>query len=334
VTALESLVAAYERPSVPDEGVVGYIGADVPREVIVAAGLHPLRLRGSVPTTNGAGEGFPKGSVPGIKRADEILGPGVAAPARAVLAGLLEGCPRVDFVLLCHDSDSTVRLFTALRALARTEPLPELWFLDLLHLPNETSGAYNGDRVGEFLDVLGRWSGRPVAVDDIETATRALDETRRRLEELADLRRASPPQLRGSDALAVAGATESLPAAEANRLLKDLLAEARDPLSEPARRVYVTGSEPTITLYRALEGQGLHLVGEGPAGHGGPNARAAFVAREAAAAGADLVLAWIRRGDDALAWGVPALRRAVHLPLFVLDRQDEEPTADDLEGLA
>jgi hypothetical protein len=74
-------------------------------------------------------------------------------------------------------------------------------------------------------------------------------------------------------------------------------------------------------------------VGEGPAGHRGPNARAAFVADEAAAAGADLVLAWIRKGDDALAWGVPALRRALHLPLFVLDRQDEEPTVDDIEGL-
>ncbi len=333
MTALESLVAVYERPPVPDEGVVGYVGADVPRELIAAAGLHPLRLRGSVPIRERADEIVLKGSVPITKRADEILGPGVAAPARAVLAGLLEGRPRVDFVLLCHDSDSTVRLFTALRALARTEPLPELWFLDLLHLPNETSGAYNGDRVGELLGVLARWSGSPVTIDAIETATRDLDETRRLLEVVADLRRASPPRLRGSDALAVAGAAEALPAAEANRLLKELLAEARDPLPGPARRVYVTGSEPTTTLYRDLEARGLHLVGEGPAGHRGPNARAAFVAHEAAAAGADLVLAWIRKGDDALAWGVPALRRALHLPLFVLDRQDEEPTADDIEGL-
>ena len=135
-----------------------------------------------------------------------------------------------------------------------------------------------------------------MTIDAIETATRDLDETRRLLEVVADLRRASPPRLRGSDALAVAGAAEALPAAEANRLLKELLAEARDPLPGPARRVYVTGSEPTTTLYRDLEARGLHVVGEGPAGHTGPNARAAFVAHEAAAAGADVVLAWIRTG--------------------------------------
>ena len=38
-------------------------------------------------------------------------------------------------------------------------------------------------------------------------------------------------------------------------------------------------------------------------------ARAALVAREADAAGADVVLAWIRTGDDALGWGLPPLRR-------------------------
>ena len=157
--------------------------------------------------------------------------------------------------------------------------------------------------------------------------------TRRLLEVVTDLRRASPLQLRGSDAIAIAGAAETLPAAEASRLLRELLVEARGPLPGPRRRVYVTGSEPTTTLYRALEGRGMHVVGEGPSGYSAPNTRAAFVAREAPAAGADLVLAWIRNGDDALAWGVPALRRALHLPLFVLDRQDEKLTADDIEGL-
>ena len=164
----------------------------------------------------------------------------------------------MDFVLLCHDSDSTVRLFTALRALARTEPLPELWFLDLLHLPNETSGAYNGDRVGELLGVLARWSGSPVTIDAIETATRDLDETRRLLEVVADLRRASPPRLRGSDAFAVAGRPS--PSGRGAAVAEGCCGAAIRCRAGDGGHVTGAGRPPPSTT--GLEARG-HLVGEG-----------------------------------------------------------------------
>ena len=210
----------------PESGVVGYVGADVPRELIAAAGLYPLRVKGSVPLT---------------MRADEILGPGVAAPERRVLAGLLEGRPRLDFLVLSHDSDSTVRLFTALRVLSAEEPLPELWFLDVLHLPTETTAAYNRARIDEFLEVLGRWSGRPVSDESLDAARREAAETRSLLARVDALRHSG--SLRGSEALAVAGATGCLPAAEANRLLEDAPGGSARSTSGAVRRVFVTGSD-------------------------------------------------------------------------------------------
>jgi benzoyl-CoA reductase/2-hydroxyglutaryl-CoA dehydratase subunit BcrC/BadD/HgdB len=246
VSALDELVAAYERPDVPASGVVGYVGDDVPRELIAAAGLYPLRIKGSVPIT---------------ERADAILGPGVDAPARAVLGGLLEGRPRVDYLLLSHDSDATVRLFAALRVLARTEPLPKLWFLDVLHLPTETTATYNRERLDELLDVLGRWSGQPVSEDRLAAAADEAAETRRLLEAVDELRRAL--RLHGREAFAIVGATEVLPAAEANRLLEELLADPPDPQPEPSRRVFVTGSSLMGTdLFTNLEAHGLHIAGE------------------------------------------------------------------------
>lgn len=294
MSALEELVAVYEDPAPVLEQwrgrVVGYLGRDVPRELVAAAGLLPYRLRGAAPPS---------------ARADEILGPRVERPVRSVLGELLEGRTGCDFLLLSHDSDSLVRLFTSLRVLPG--PLPEVWFLDLLHLPVETTEAYNRARLEELRGVLERWSGSSAGTG--ERPDEAL------LARVAELRREE--RLRGSDALAVAGAGEILPAADYNRLLQRLLEEDHDSL--PAgRRAYVTGSgQASPDLYRRLEGEGMHVVGEDAVRLHGTNERAAHTAREAESIGADLVLAWIGAGDDAFAWGLPALRRALSVELVV-----------------
>ena len=136
--AAHELVAVYEDPSpvlAQWRGrVVGYLGADVPRELVAAAGLaarsgsaEPARRRRARTRSSGRG---------------------VDRPVRRVLGELLEGQAAVDFLLLTHESDSLVRLFTSLRVLP--DPLPELWFLDLLHLPTETTAAYNAARLEEL----------------------------------------------------------------------------------------------------------------------------------------------------------------------------------------
>jgi benzoyl-CoA reductase/2-hydroxyglutaryl-CoA dehydratase subunit BcrC/BadD/HgdB len=323
VSALETLVARYEAPV---SGGLGYVGADIPRELVEAAGLVPIRLRGTGPAD---------------PLAESVLGSRVDPPIRRILAALLRGDLPIDFLLLGHDSDSSVRLHDALRRLSRTD-LPELWFVDLLHLPTETTATYDLGRLRELVAVLERWSGQPVTDESLRTAIREGNRTRRLLAQLAELRRGSSPRLPGTAALAVIGATTMLPAAESNALLEQLLAESH--LTVPAlRRVYVTGSShDTLDLYRALESDGSVIVGEdhdwGEAladglvdEHGDPlaaiaaryrsgsttairhetAARAEHVAREAEAARADVVVSWIRTGDDALGWGLPALRRAL-----------------------
>jgi hypothetical protein len=265
VTTLAELVALYEDPRPVLEQwrgrVVGYLGRDVPRPLIAAAGLLPYRVRGE----------------------------------------LIDG---VDFLLISHESDRLVRLFTALRALGT---VPELWFVDLLHLPTETTAEYNRARLDELRTVLERWSGHPLA-EEVDDPNPAL------LSRLTGLRRSG--RLRGSDALAVIGAGETLPAAEYTRLLERLLDEEHEPV--PAdRRAYVTGSEPSRELYLDLEHDGVHVIGEDRQRIHGTNEWAAHTARAAKTAGADLVLVWIAPGDEALTWGLPALRDALDVELVV-----------------
>jgi hypothetical protein len=93
--------------------------------------------------------------------------------------------------------------------------------------------------------------------------------------------------------------------------------------------VFVTGSAPVgRDLFTALEAHGLQVVGDEFRRH----RRGPDVARAAEAGGAEVVLAWIRSGDDARAWSIPALRRALDLPLVVLDRREDEAVSDDELG--
>ncbi len=357
MTALETLRAHYEDPARPlrawrDRGgrVAGYHGADVPRELLAAAGFLPFRLRGSEASSAAA---------------DRILGTGVGLPERRVLASLLEGTPELDLLVLAHGSDSAVRLFTSLRVLP--EARPALLFLDLLHLPTETTARYDLARLRELRAALERLSGSRADDERLRAAVAEANETRRLLGSIAELRRASPPRLSGSDALAMIGAGTALPASEYNGLLAALAGE-QEQLPEPVARLYLVGSsQPSARLYRALETAGLHVVGEDHdwgealadglvAEAGDPleaiaarfhtatalarrstNARAAQAAREATAAGADLVVSWIRAADGALAWGIPAMRQALAaagIPLVVFDRRSSDtPTEPDLARL-
>jgi benzoyl-CoA reductase/2-hydroxyglutaryl-CoA dehydratase subunit BcrC/BadD/HgdB len=308
------------------ERVVGYVGADVPQELIEAAGFLPLRLAPA--------------EVASRARADRLLGPGVDEPLRLVLAGLLEGRYPVDLVVVCHDSDHTVRLYTALRALALRESLPPLHFHDFLHLPKATTAAYDRDRVGELAAVLADLAGRPLDGAALAAAVAEANESRRLLRRVDALRRAGA--LRGSELLAVVAAGTAMRAAELNALLRALLAEPPAPGAAPARRVYLLGSpHDAPDLYEALEATGAAVVGEShtwgslwfdglvdeagdplralAARHHLGSAlgrrhdsveRARRAAADAAAAGAGLALAWHRAADEGLAWALPEEERA------------------------
>ena len=364
MTALAELVAAYGSPHTAIREwqkagglVAGYVGADVPHELVAAGGLLPVRLRGL---------GAPS------PLAEEILGPRVDPSVRLILADLLERRTPLDFLLVSHESDSTVRLFTSLRVLARDEPappLPDFAIVDLLHLPAETTFAYDLGRLRELARVLERWSGTPLDETRLRAAIATANRTRLLLQRLAELRRSDPPRFSGSDALAVLGAGTVLPAESFNALVEALLDDPGAPPAAPTRRVYLTGSAHDRTaVYGAIEADGSAVVGED---HGSgeaigdglveetgdpfaalaaryqsgsalalrndPDARAARTAAEADATGADVVCSWIRAGDDPLAWGIPALRAALAvkaIPLVVLEHRGlEAPDAAELAAL-
>jgi len=326
---------------------LAYVGADVPRELVVAAGFLPLRLAGD----------------PRVSLADErILGAGVDPVARTQLCNLLrQGRALFDRLILSHDGEGSVRLFHALRELQRCEPeraLPELCFYDFLHRARASTQRYDRLRLQELVAVLERWSGRSLGERELAWALRDENEKHRLLRQLRALRAQLPARVRGAEALALIGASTALPTADFNALLERALHELGERVAVAGTRVFVTGSDwDHPAVYAAIEARGCVVVGEDhdwgdrairatPIAIGAGDtlsalaehylgvppaarlassaARARDTLRGATRARAERVLCVLREGDAAPAWDLPEQRArlaAGGLPFAVVPAQ-------------
>ncbi|WP_372671191.1 2-hydroxyacyl-CoA dehydratase [Amycolatopsis kentuckyensis] len=313
---------------------VGYVGADVPIELITAAGLRPLRLTGK------PGEDSTLG--------DRYLGRGVDPVARSILTRILTGdYGPLEAIVVCRDCEASLRLFYALRELRRVEPelrLPPVRLVDVLHLPHHTTTRYVHAKIAQLREWLGQW--RPIGDDDLAAAITAHDTLRRSLGRLADLRRAN--RLSGTRFLEVVAATTALPVTDAIAFVDGVSA---DPRETEGVRLFLTGSShDSPEVYETVERNGFLVVGEdhdwgelffartcaAPTElalaeryqHNGPTAqrasirqRAAHTAAAARACGAEILFSYARVHDDAPPWDFPEQRAAAGLPAVLAERQ-------------
>jgi benzoyl-CoA reductase/2-hydroxyglutaryl-CoA dehydratase subunit BcrC/BadD/HgdB len=314
---------------------VGYVGADVPVELITAAGLLPLRLAGKPGEDSTLGERY--------------LGRGVDPVARSILTRILTAdYGPLEAIVVSRDCEASLRLFYALRELHRVEPerrLPPVRLVDVLHLPHHTTTRYVHAKIAGLREWLGRW--RPIGDDDLAAAITAHDALRRALGRVAALRRVN--RLSGTRFLEVVAATTALPVTAATALVDRLL--AADPPEVGGVRLFLTGSshdDPAV--YKTLEDNGFVVAGEdhdwgellfartcaAPTElalaeryqHNGPSAprasirqRAAHTAAAARACDAEVLLSYARVHDDAPPWDFPAQRDATGLRAVLAERQ-------------
>ncbi|KAA9156682.1 2-hydroxyacyl-CoA dehydratase [Amycolatopsis acidicola] len=325
MTALSELLAvAADRVGAAHSAgrpVVGCVGADVPVELITAAGLLPLRLFGNPAEVD-----------------EPYLGRGVDPVARSVLNGLLSGrYGELEAIVVSRDCEASLRLFYALRELKRVElELPPVYLVDVLHLPHHTTTRYVHAKVAKFRAWLGQW--RTIDDDTLAEAITAHDRLRRALGEASFSC--------GSERLGVVAATTALPVEHATKLVEGLApGEAREGV-----RAFLTGSSHDHPgVYERLEDNGFLVVGEdhdwGPRfartcaaptelalaeryQYNGPTAprssvrqRAAYTAAAARECGAEVLISYAREHDDAPPWDFPEQRAATDLPAVLAERQ-------------
>lgn len=339
-----ALAALLDPARTPEGPVAGYVGADVPVELLTAAGFHPLRLTGSPHEDAAEGRRY--------------LGGGLDPVACSVLTRLLAGAyGPLEVLVVSRDCEASLRLFYVLRELRRVEPgiaLPPVHLVDVLHLPHRTTTRYVRAKVRGLRAWLAERAARPAGDGELATAVVAHDRVRGLLRAAGALR--AHRRLTGTEYLGVVTASTSLPAGRAADLLAALVDELPGREPQPGRPVYLTGSNhDSPDVYATLEGAGLLVVGEDhdhgdllsrtdvgtptdPGGlelalaeryqYNGPAAARASIAERAAhtaagvgSRGAAALLGYVREHDDAPPWDWAAQRAAAGVPAALLEHQ-------------
>ncbi|GAA0298553.1 hypothetical protein GCM10009087_05460 [Sphingomonas oligophenolica] len=330
--ALARLVAAAQAPEAiaaefraGGERVVWTLGWDLPRELVDAFGLHPVRL------------------VPAHRADHDIVSligaETLSARGRALIA-TIAALPAEDAVLISHADAEQPQLFATLRELARCGAMtpPPIRFLDLLTIHRPATRRYNRVRVEQLMAWLAALEG--ARQPDLPTAIRGGNTIRRSLQKIMALR--ADGRLSGVEAHQLLAASAILSPMELAELLP---AAAKELAGRPPRdtiRLLLSGSEiESIDLLATLEESAVTVIAEDH-GWGADRAaamlpetgdpvdaiaasaldptagafaaldtRAARLADRIAGLAPDRVLHLRLQGDEAAAWEVEALRRSV-----------------------
>lgn len=222
--------------------ILAHVGADIPRELVAAAGFLPVRLA-----------------------ADATVAPGEAVAGqsprtRALLAQIASGA--FAGVAIAHGCVEDAQLFSVLRELSRVGRLngPPVAHLDILHGAEPAIRAYDRARLDGFKAWLEALSGKVITAEVLRAEIARANAQRRRLTQALALRAEPVPRLSGVQALDLIRTLSRSAPEEGDRLIEAALAGAR-PVA--GRRVLVTGSaHETSALYAAIEAAGFVIVGE------------------------------------------------------------------------
>ncbi len=231
------------------KGIMGYLSALGPVEIITAAGLVPLRLKGDV--------GEP------ITKADAHMETIVCPFVRNVFDGVLKG--RYNYlngIVIPHLCDSTSRTYDTW---AYNVPLPYSFFLNVPHGSDGPSIDFFKSVLGTFIKSLEGLTGTRITDEALAQAVKAHNCNRQAMRQLYALRKSNPPLISGVEMTQVLVAAMSLPVDESTQLIASVIDEvnARTPQAKKAgsARIMVLGDQIDNTaMVEIVEKAGASVV--------------------------------------------------------------------------
>lgn len=233
--------------------IVGYISDDVPDEMVLAAGFFPFRMSGDP-----AG-----GTAEADKYTEYFLDPSI----RSILNMLLTGrYTFLDFIIIPHHSDATLKLYHQLWWIHRVNPaitFPPVYFFDVLHTPFLTSSLFVRDRLFDLKKQLEMWSGKEISYEALSRAIAIGNENRVLLNKVAELRITEKPRISGTEALQIIGTSTFMLKEEHNRLLTKFLYGAESLPEKNGVRLFIEGSDlDNLQFYELAESCNAVIVAE------------------------------------------------------------------------
>lgn len=233
--------------------VVGYISGNVPEEMIIAAGLFPLRISGDPREATDVAD----------RTMEPFFDPSVRSMYNMLLTGKYDF---LDLLIIPHCNDSVFKLYYYLQEAKRLDPslsLPECYLFDMLYTAWFTTRLYNRERIQALRQKLECLSGKAISEYDLRGALSLVNESRFLLRRVSELRKKRPPRISGAEALQIIGSSMFIHKKEHNRLLREFLEEADQLLPRNRIRLSVEGSEvDNLQFYDLIESCGATIVTE------------------------------------------------------------------------
>lgn len=228
--------------------VMGYMSALGPVELMTAAGLIPLRLRGDV-------------SDP-ISHADAHMETVVCPFVRNAFDSVLKDrYAFLDGLVLPNLCDSLARTYDTWAANVR---VPYTHFLNVPHLADDPSVEFLSAVMRKFVRSLEKLTGRAIGDAAIAAAIQAHNANRESMRTLYRLRQQNPPLITGVEMAKVLVAAMSLPVEESTALIDAVAAEVKSrPAGAATRRprLMLVGAQVDDTaLAELVENAGASLV--------------------------------------------------------------------------
>lgn len=314
--------------------VVGELGFDVPEELVLAAGMFPVRIYAD----------------PGksLEETDKYLEYSFEPVVRAQFEKIIDGTygSQLDYLAISNSTDVIIRIFLYLRELKRVEPekpVPPITFIDWLFTRHRLHQMRDEFVIDLFKKQLEEWAGREITDEQIREAGAVLNENRRALRQMAQLRHGQEVRISGSEAMVIIGAGFFMDKKEHTALVAQVTEDAKSwPVLEGPRVFYTGANHEDLALYEKIEAAGLVIVGEDtdwgdrsydrdynpelPVIRGVVDrylfrefsAKKAFVSqrvealdREVNAAGAEGVIFYTNQYDEVATWDMPKQRKSL-----------------------
>ncbi len=234
--------------------VVGELGCDVPDELILAAGMLPVRV-------------YADPEKP-LAETDQYLEYAFDPVVRAQFEKIVDGTyyDQIDYLAISNSTDVIIRVFLYLRELHRQEPekkVPPVEFIDWLFTRNRLHQVRNELTLDIFRKTVEEWAGRQITDEEIEEAAKICNADRQALREMSKLRHGEEVRINGSEALVIIGSAFFMERGAHTELVKRVVEDAKAWPVLTGPRVYVTGSNQEDTqLYDLIEETGVVIVGE------------------------------------------------------------------------
>jgi benzoyl-CoA reductase subunit C len=228
--------------------VIGYLSALCPVEILTAAGVVPVRLKGNVSNA--------------VTKADAYMETMICPFVRNVFDTALKGkYEYLDGMVLSHQCDSIDRTFDVW---SYDLSFPYWHFINYPHVTDAPSIEFTTEILRLFIRSLEKYTDKTITDQALAEAVRAHNENRRVMRELYSLRKENVPRISGAEMMKIQIAAMSLPVGESTDLIQSVIKEVneRAPVSNgrTARIMLVGDQIDDIAIVGAIEGADAFLV--------------------------------------------------------------------------